>query len=199
MPRQGRRLQADMPLQRAAHLGQGGLHVRLHRRTPERRILVRMNTQASVSRPPPGGNRGSSVKRRSPFLEQVRGVLRVKRYAYTTEKTTEIYTHVLKRGPRGVTSPVDRIRLPAAKAFSCDSPTVAGPDGAGRIHVPRPSLALPRPTCAATADPGNTSLSVRPKTPPVPDPVAHARLRLAWRWLRGIAAGLILALTPRSG
>jgi hypothetical protein len=39
-------------------------------------------------------------------------------------RTTEIYTHVLQKGPRGVTSPMDRLALavPVSVASPADSP-----------------------------------------------------------------------------
>lgn len=40
------------------------------------------------------------------LLDEVRERIRVKHYSYATEKT---YTHVLNRGGRGVTSPLDRV------------------------------------------------------------------------------------------
>ncbi len=53
--------------------------------------MTRMNTQAShaVEGPSPP-SRSRSARHRSPFIEKVRGVLRVERYAYATEKT---YVH----------------------------------------------------------------------------------------------------------
>ena len=94
-------------------------------------------------------------------------------------KTTEIYTHVLKRGPRGVTSPVDRIDLPAERVEAGRLPETADPYAAS---VAATVGRGPRPTSAATAP-------SRHATP------CAAWAQPLWRWLRGIAAGVIVALT----
>ena len=109
-------------------------------------------------------------------------------------KTTEIYTHVLKRGPRGVTSPADRLDLRDEREAAMRSPEKAHPDfassGAADMSQHSPELAE-REKPESCGPPVAATDQAAPR--------CAQRTRPLWRWLQGIAAGLILFITPRSG
>ena len=123
-------------------------------------------------------------------------------------KTTEIYTHVLNKGPRGVTSPADRLGLDGGAPDERSSPASAVP-------APAPVAAAPMPPRPADASPDNRAPISSPPVAAIADrgprpPAAamkEADVQVShepptrqglWPWLRRAAAGLVLAVLHRS-
>ena len=152
---------------------------------------------AAASAPEP-----ATPRRRSPLLDQVRAELRVNHYAYSTE----IYTHVVRKGPLGVPSPADRLNLPDRHSADSPAPAIesarAPSSSSGYLPQAAASVPVAAPEPGSRADACTAAVVHMAQSPQSPDR-SGAPLR-PWRrqfaaWIKALAAVLAVAVPHRRG